>query len=143
MYRHRDLLYDLSGFRADPNGLPYSFQPEVVPGKPDGFLVWLPMDQSEQVHKKRLEYLRDADFLGRRARVLTMEFAAVDVARSALAHVRLQFVWGDGGGIKGSVQITGMPITAVANSIWVRRCLLCGDCAGLRGRRSFVGLCTV
>ena len=99
--------------------------------------MFLPMDQSEDVHRMRLDYLRDAAFLGRRARKLSMEFAAVDIERSALAYVQVRFEWGEGGGIHGTVQLTGMPVTAVAKSLWVSslwaRCaLMCAVQALLR-----------
>jgi hypothetical protein len=119
VFQHKDLFFNLSTFKVDAQGLPYAFSPEIVPGKELGFMVWLPMDQPEAVLHHRLQYLEDASFLGSRSRELTLDFAAVDVARSALAYVKLQFSWQDGGSIDGVVKITGMPITTLASSIWV------------------------
>jgi hypothetical protein len=119
VFQHKDLFFNLSTGKVDAQGLPYAFTPEVIPGKELGFMVWLPMDQPEAVLHNRLQYLKDASFLGSRSRKVTLDFAAVDVARSALAYVKLQFLWQDGGAICGDVKIIGMPITTLASSLWV------------------------
>jgi hypothetical protein len=124
VFQHKDLFFNLSTSKVDARGLPYAFHPELVPGKKLGFMVWLPMDQPEAVLQNRLQYLKDASFLGSSSQELTLEFAAVDVARSALAYVKLQFSWHDGGSIDGVVKISGMPIATLASSIWVCICAM-------------------
>jgi hypothetical protein len=121
VYRNRHLLYDLADqSSSDANSLPYAFHPTTLQAQPPGFMVWLPMDQPQAIFQQRLVYLKDAGFLGSRAQMLTLQFAAVDVVRSALVYVRLVFTWTVGGTIEGEVVMTGMPVTTLSSSFWVR-----------------------
>jgi hypothetical protein len=121
-FQYKDLFFNLSGSKSDAQGLPYAFHSEFLSRGDPGFLIWLPMDQPEAVFQHRLQYLEEASFLGSRAHKLTLDFAAVDMARLALAYVKVQFVWLDSGAIHGETKITSMPVTTMATTLWV--CIL-------------------
>lgn len=121
-FRTRHLLFDAEDPQAtDPSGFPYAFRPLPFPGFPEGYTIWFDMGLPQQITQHRLQYLRDASFFSpRRAETATLQFAGIDVQRSTVALARLRLLWDDGGTIKASVTVVGMPLTTASTSAWVR-----------------------